>query len=68
MDWDYAGKKVHLSMTGYCQEALVRFGHELRKRTDQPHRHDVPIYGAKVQYAKEADMSPLLGKKDKQFI
>ena len=23
LDWDYAGKKVHLSMPGYCAEALV---------------------------------------------
>ena len=68
LDWDYPGKKVHLSMPGYCGEALVRFGHELRKRTDQPHPHVIPTYGAKVQYAKEEDLSPKLSPEDKTFI
>ena len=68
LDWDYIGKKVHLSMPGYCDDALVRFGHVIRKRTDQPHKHEVPVYGAKVQYAKNEDTSPPLSKEEKQFI
>ena len=68
LDWDYVGRKVHLSMPGYCDDALVRFGHVMRKRTDQPHKHEVPVYGAKVQYAKDEDTSPPLSKEEKQFI
>ena len=35
---------------------------------DQPHKHAIPTYGAKVQYAREADTSPELGPEDKLFI
>ena len=35
---------------------------------NQPHQHVLPAYGAKVQYAKEADISVKLGPKDKKFI
>jgi hypothetical protein len=28
LDWDYKQRKVHLSMPGYLENALVRFGHE----------------------------------------
>ena len=33
-DWDYANKRVHLSMPGYISKALQRFGHEMRGRED----------------------------------
>lgn len=33
LDWDYAGRKVHLSMAGHCDEALVRFGHSADQLT-----------------------------------
>ena len=68
LDWDYIKRKVHLSMPGYCDEALIRFRHELRKIMDQPHKHDVPVYGAKVQYAKTEDKSAKLGKEGTKFI
>ena len=70
MDWDYVRREVHLSMPGYCIEALTRFRHEASssKRMDQPHKHVIPTYGAKVQYAKDADTSPKLGPTDKLFI
>ena len=35
---------------------------------DQPHKHAVPVYGAKVQYAKDADSSAKLGSEDKLFV
>jgi len=68
LDWDYVRRKVHLSMPGYCSEALTRFRHEATQLLDQPHQHAVPVYGAKVQYAKEADKSALLDPIDKTFI
>ena len=68
IDWDYNRRKVHLSMPGYCSEALTRFRHEAGKIMDQPHQHAVPVYGAKIKYAKLADTSPNLDEEDKNFI
>ena len=69
MDWDYIRREVHLSMPGYCIEALTRFRHDgSRKAMDQPHKHVVPAYGTKVQYAKEEDTLPKMGPTDKLFI
>ena len=68
LDWDYAKRQVHLSMPGYCKEALTRFAHKLRKANDQPHRHTIPAFGAKVQYAPAKDNSPPLSKEDTKFI
>ena len=55
-------------MSGYCEEALTRFRHELRTIMDQPHMHAVPVYGSKIQYAKGNDKATKLGKEDKLFI
>ena len=55
-------------MPGYCLEALQRFRHEAAQWTDQPHDHSVPMYGAKIQYAKKLDESPEIGPEDKLFI
>ena len=55
-------------MPGYCQEALVRFGHKLRRKRDQPHCHEAPAYGQKVQFAKEEDKSPKIDKEKTKFI
>ena len=68
MDWDYQKRQVHLSMPGYVQEALARFKYKLRRKTDQPHKHEPPKYGATIQYAKEEDSSDLLNAKDTQLI
>jgi hypothetical protein len=68
LDWDYDRREVHCSMPGYCSEALVRFRHEMRKIMDQPHEHAVPVYGAKIQYAKGPDTTAKLGPEDKLFI
>ena len=68
LDWDYVKRKVHLSMPGYCAEALQRFRHDCARSTDQPHEHSVPMYGRKIQYAKKLDESPRIGPKDKLFI
>ena len=68
MDFNYAKRQVHLSMPGYCNEALRRFKHDCQKWTDQPHKHVLPTYGVKIQYAKEPDTSTKLGPKEKKFI
>ena len=68
LDWDFVRRKVHLSMPGYCSKALTRFCHKTSKLLDQPHQHAVLVYGAKIQYAKEADKAALLDPVDKTFI
>ena len=68
LDWDYDRRKVHLSMPGYCREALILFRHERRKVMDQPHEHAVPAYRAKMQYAKDAGSSAKLGPEGKLFV
>ena len=32
LEWDYKSRKVHLSMPGYCAEALHRFQHTASKK------------------------------------
>ena len=44
------------------------FFHEASKLLDPPHQHTVPVYEAKIQYAKEADESALLDPVDTTFI
>ena len=56
-------------MPGYVEKALARFKHsKARKVQDQPHKHAIPVYGATVQYAKEADTSQLLDKNGKKRV
>ncbi len=48
-NWDYEKCKVHLSMPGYIENALIRFSHELPNKPQlQPHPHTFPAYGATV--------------------
>jgi len=69
IDWDYSKQEVHLSMPGFVEKALARFKHDKpTKSQDQPHRHDIPTYGAKVQYAKQENASQPLDKKGKLFV
>ena len=66
LDWDYTTRKVHLSMLTYVTATLKRFNHaQPRKPQDQPYPHIKPIYGAKAQYAKDADTSSPLSPADK---
>ncbi len=59
LDWDYQKCKLHLSMSGYIKNALIRFSHKLSNKPQlQPHPHTLPTYGAIVQYAKADDVSP----------
>jgi hypothetical protein len=69
LDWDYDKREVHLSMRQYVQNALHRFQYEPPKRKqNQPYPH-VPVeYGAKTQFVRPEDDSPLLNKEQKQFI
>ncbi len=69
LDWDYATRKVHLSMPGYIETNLVRFGHVLPTKPQmQPHPHTILTYGATVQYAKAIDASPAATKNEEKYI
>ena len=57
-----------MSIPGYCKEALVRFGHVMRKKRHQPHTHTRPVYDVTIQYKKEQDTTPLLDKEGKTFV
>ena len=61
LDFDYSNHQVHLSMSGYCDDALRRFKHEYQKWTDQLHKHAIPTYGTKIQYTTDEDTTEKLG-------
>jgi hypothetical protein len=55
LDWDYKLRKVHLSMLGYIEKALIRFGHTPPdKPQNQPHPHTLPTYGATIIFSSSA--------------
>ena len=69
LDFDYEKRKVHLSMLGYVPKACKRFQHMMPKtKQSSPYPSVKPNYGAKVQYAKEADQSRILNKEEKTFV
>ena len=68
-DWDYRKRQVHVLMPGYRDLALIRFKHRTPKtRQDQPYKHVIPNYGAKIQFALGPDGTPLLDKDGKKFV
>ena len=68
-DWDYDKREVHLSLPGYFPKALHRFQHQAPKQSQQqPHKHNIPNYGAKQQYAEIESDEPILGNNDQKYI
>jgi hypothetical protein len=68
-DWDYANRRVHLSMPGYISKALQRFGHERpRQLQNSPHPHIAPSYGAKAQFVEPEVVSTPLDKEGQKYI
>ena len=52
-----------LSMDGYVENMLLKFGHKtLTKPQLSPHRHQDIVYGSKQQLAAEEDTNPNLTK------
>ena len=69
--WDYPGKKVHLAIPAYIENALKRFQQPPPPPIapqNQPHSHIHKTYGAKVQHATAPDDSVPLDKLGKKFI
>ena len=63
LDWDYNKRTVDLSMPGYVQEALAEFQHPTPNKPEhQPHRHNPPQFGVKVQMTEPTDTTKALDK------
>ena len=68
-DWDYDNRRVHLSMPGYIDKALKRFGHDQPKKAqNSPYPHVAPSYGAKAQYVEVEEPSAPLSKEGHKFV
>ena len=60
LTWDYNDRTVLLSMDDYVKEALAQFEHEVPKQFYKaPSKVDPIKYGAKIQYAKPVDSTPI---------
>lgn len=69
LQWDYLNRLVDISMPGYIHQALQRFKHPLpTKPEDAPHKWNQPVYGAKQQFAPDADASPALSPSDTTHV
>ena len=68
LDWDYVKRQVHLSIPEYFKDALLRFGHKVRKLNHQPHKHAIPVYGRKTQNAKPVKETPKLDSARYKFV
>jgi len=69
LDWDYAQRRVHLSMPGYVAKALKQFQHKAPTVGQNQPFPCAPIkYGTKKQYATKESTAPPLDKKGKHFI
>jgi hypothetical protein len=56
-------------MLGYVSKALLRFEHKTPDKIQNSlHPHNVPTYGAKVQYAEQSDESPKLDKAGIKYV
>jgi hypothetical protein len=56
-------------MPDYLRKAFTRFKHEApAKIQNSPHPHVISQYGAKTQYAKVDDESPLLSKEETKYV
>ena len=55
-------------MPNYVKKALQLFQHKVQKEQHSPHPCAQIIYGAKVQYAKQAAKSSAVDAKTKNFV
>jgi hypothetical protein len=69
LEWDYSGRKEHISMSGYTKAALVWFQHERPKqKQNAPHMNTPPNYRVKTQYAEPEQPSCLPDKVEKTYV
>lgn len=58
IEWNHQDRTVDISMPGYVEKVLHRFQPKATKQVHQPHTHNLPQYGTKVQLTAEVDASP----------
>eukprot|EP00804_Cyclotella_cryptica_P028989 CCRYP_012408-RA/>CCRYP_012408-RA protein AED:0.21 eAED:0.21 QI:0/0/0/1/1/1/2/0/880 len=69
LDWDYAKRRIYLSMPGYVKKALRQFQHPKPKTPQHAPFPTMPIkYGTHTQYATTPSTAPLLDQEGKKFI
>ena len=67
--WNYAQQYVDISMPKYVSKFLAKQKHPKPTIPQHaPHKWSEPVYGRKVQYAKNIDSSPKLDKADTKNI
>ena len=65
LEWYYKNRTVDLDMKRYIKKVREKYQHEMPARPEnQPHKHTIPNYGAKVQLTEPKDTSNPLGPKD----
>ena len=65
LEWDYKDRTVDIYMKEYINKVCKKYQHEMPARTEnQPHKHTIPNYGAKVKLTEPKDTSNPLGPKD----
>ena len=61
LDWHYDKGYVDISMPDYVLNALKKFRHQFPLRPcHAPHQWNRPVYGQKIQFAKDEDTSDVL--------
>jgi hypothetical protein len=69
LDWHYKTGYVDISMPGYVERALQRFGHPTPdKLVHSPSKYTSPNYGARIQYAPDPDSSQPVDDKQRKRI
>ncbi len=69
IEFDRSARTVSLSMPGYVEKALARFGVPPKKHaTDSPSLYIPPSYGARVQQMTTVDSSAPLSATDTKFV
>jgi hypothetical protein len=67
--WNYANRRVHLSMPGHIGKTLQRFGHKgPRRLQNSPHPHVELTYGVKAQYVEQEAPNIPLNKEGQKYI
>ena len=65
LEWDYKDRTEDVDMKGYIKKVSKKHQNEMPVRPkNQPHKHTIPKYGAKVQLTEPKDTSNPLGPQD----
>ena len=68
LNWNYQKHYVDISMPSYIHNFLKQLQFSSTNREHAPHKYNIPAYGQKIQYAREADTSQPLTKEEKHKI